>query len=85
LHIDVSCAINDDADVKCGGAPILGYDFYINPDEDINEMCNFIKKCIKKYKRPFLKIETDIREEFPVKNLWGKEQIEECIKKYEII
>ena len=85
LHIDVKCALNDDHDIRCGGAPVLGYDFFINPDENIEEMKTFIIDCVNKYNRPFIGIETDIRKDFPIKSLWNKEKIENCIKKYEII
>ena len=85
LHINVTCAMNDYHDIKCGGATTLGYDFYVNPDENLEEICAFIKKCVKKYKRPFMNINTNIHSDFPVKSLWNKKQIENCIKKYEII
>lgn len=80
IHIDISCEQNDLADIKCGGSPILGYDFYISPDEDKKDIENFIKQCIKKYNRPFIGISFNIKKDFPITNLWTKEKIEECIK-----
>ena len=49
IHINVLCAYNDYADIKCGGSPTLGYDFFVSPDEDKLAMTKFIKKCLKEY------------------------------------
>jgi len=84
IHIDVSCELNDPVDVKCGGLPVLGYDFYISPDENIEEWKKFVMDCIKKYRRPFMGISTDIRKDLPVDCLWTKEMIDNCIKTHEI-
>ena len=84
IHFGVSCEHNDSVDIRAGGPPVLGYDFIVSPDEDEGEMKEFIKECIKKYKRPFIGISTYKRKNFPVENLWTREKIEECIKKFGI-
>lgn len=80
IHIDVACEKNDWEDIKYGGSPILGYDFYISPDEDIEFIKNEIVKYIKKYNRPFISIKHSIRKNYIVEKLWTLEKIEECIK-----
>lgn len=76
----ISCEYNDSVDIKCGGSPVLGYDFGVSPDEDENEIIDFLKACIKKYRRPFIGIKVSIQKDFPIKYLWTKEKMEECIK-----
>ena len=34
IMVDVTCAHNDYKDIKSGGPATLGYEFYVNPDED---------------------------------------------------
>ena len=75
--IVVDCERNDIVDIKCGGPHILGYDFYVE-DENVNELIEFIKEMLKKYKQPLMRIST-------IKNVtctktWDKENIEKCIK-----
>ena len=77
---DISCAYNDSVDIKCGGSPVLGYEFGVSPDENKDEIIKFLKGCIKKYNRPFIGISTRIIKDFPVKHLWTKEKMENCIK-----
>lgn len=79
ICFDVSCKENDWVDIKCGGSPILGYEFCVSPDEDIKEITKFIKTLIKKYNRPFMGISTRIIKNYPVDNLFNKEHIEQCI------
>ena len=84
IHINVLCAYNDYADIKCGGSPTLGYDFFVSPDEDKPAMTKFIKKCLKEYQRPFIGLDYDIKKDFKIDNLWTKEEIEECIKQHAV-
>jgi hypothetical protein len=76
----ISCEHNDSVDIRAGGPPVLGYDFYVSPDEDEEEMKRFLEGCIKKYRRPFMGISTYKRKNFPVRNLWTKKMMEECIR-----
>lgn len=84
IFIDVSCERNDWVDIKCGGPAILGYEFYVSPDEDIEMVKNEIVKYIKKYHRPFMGISHYVRKNFDIQKLWTLERIEECIKKHAI-
>jgi len=83
IFIDISCQSNDPVDIRAGGPEILGYEFYVSPDEDIKEIEDFLKKCIKKYNQPYMGMTNKKREDFPVKHLWTKEKMEECIKNNE--
>lgn len=85
LHVDVSCERNDDFnDIKCGGAPILGYDFFVSPDENRDELYAFIRKCLRAYKRPLIGINMCVCRDFPVDKLWTREMIEKCIKEHAV-
>jgi len=78
VHIIVDCEKNDSVDIRCGGPDMLGYDFYVDPD-NVNEMIEFIKKELEKQKQPLLniqKVEHIFREK-----LWDKKSISECISK----
>ena len=85
LYVDVTCALNDSTDMRCGGPPTLGYEFYVNPDEDHKELEIFIKKCLKTYGRPFMSISLSKRKNFPVKNLWTREKMAKCIKEHAVV
>ena len=78
--ISVSCKQNDSVDIRCGGPAILGYDFGVSPDEDINKWKKKVKGFIDKYNRPFMGISHSTQKDFPVEHLWTLERIEECIK-----
>jgi len=80
LKIDIGCEYNDSVDIRCGGPAVLGYDFYVAPNEDERNLEMFLKNCLRKYKRNNLGIHFSIRENFPVENLWTREKMEECIK-----
>jgi hypothetical protein len=80
VYVNVSCERNDPVDIRCGGPAILGYDFYVSPDENIFDLIDFITDCIKKNRRPFIGIATGEKKDFPVKNLWTREMIKKCIK-----
>ena len=77
---DISCELNDPTDIKCGGSPVLGYEFYVSSDEKKEEIRKFLKNCINKYHRPFIGISTRKQKDFPIKNLWTREMMEDCIK-----
>jgi hypothetical protein len=85
IHVNVSCERNDSTDIKCGGPAMLGYDFFVSPDENCDELRKFIKKCLKTYGRPFIGITINAHENFPVKNLWTREMIEKCIKEHAVL
>lgn len=80
IAIDISCGYNDRVDVMAGGAPVTGYEFYVSPDEDEEELTKFVKAMIKKYNRPFMGVTFSIKKNYPVEHLWTKEKMEQCIK-----
>ena len=80
IHYDVSCMYNEPVDIKCGGPAVLGYDFSVAADQNIEEVKSFIKKCIRKHNRPFMGISTHIVKDYPVSKLWTRERIEKCIE-----
>jgi hypothetical protein len=82
VYISVSCERNDWADIKCGGSPILGYDFYVSPDEDIKKIKKEIERLCRKHRRGFLGISDTVKKDFKVEHLWTVDKIEECIKKH---
>ena len=77
--IIVNCENNDSVDVKCGGPYVLGFDFFVDSDENTENMIEFIKKELKNEGLPLQSIycENII---IPVKVLWTKEMISNCIK-----
>lgn len=83
--ISVSCKENDSVDIYCGGPPMLGYDFSVSPDEDINEWMKKVKGFVNKYNRPFIGISQSKQKDFPVEHLWSLERIEKCIKENGIL
>jgi len=83
-HIVVDCMENDSVDIRAGGPAILGYDFYISFDKDVEKYKKFIRKCLKKYDRPFISFSTYVAKDFNVKHLWTKKNIKKTIKKYGI-
>ena len=76
IFIDVSCERNDWTDIKCGGPAILGYEFYVSPDEDIEMVKNEPKKIIQE--KPITK-EEDFTEE---KSKKIKTSINDIIEKW---
>ena len=81
-HIIVNCKINDAVDVRCGGPKVLGYDFYVDPDDEIG-IIEFIKKKLKRYGRPLLSIKSHDNE-VRKSHLWTKSMIEKCIMENEM-
>ena len=78
--IVVNCERNDWTDIKCGGSPVLGFDFYVDADLNIDEMVKHIKSRLKKKGLPLLSIEFG-KDAIEEKYLWTKEKISECIDK----
>lgn len=77
--ITVNCERNDPVDMKCGGPAVLGFDFYVDADED---MVDFIKSKLRENGLPVMSISVSKKEdEIVEKNLWTKEKISECIRK----
>lgn len=77
----VSCEPNDSVDIRCGGPAVLGYDFGVSPDENKEDIKKFLQVTIKKYHQPLNGISVSKQKDFPIKDLWTKERMEECIKR----
>ena len=78
--ISVTTAYNDTADIRCGGPPTLGYDFYVKRIE-AKKLKPHIEKCLVKYGRPNLGISVSNTDFYlPAKKIWTSKKIEECIK-----
>jgi len=84
IHLGVDCEENDSVDIRCGGPRMLGYDFYISTDENLKEVESKIKEFLKKYNRPFIRINSSKQKDFNVEKLWSLSKIEKCIKEVEI-
>jgi hypothetical protein len=83
-HFDVFCGMNDYADIKCGGPPTLGYDFYVDGENTKNQkkFKKIIEDLLKKYNRHYQSISVRIIKEFREDQLWSEEDIERCIKNH---
>lgn len=81
-HFNVFCGMNDYADIKCGGSPTLGYDFYVNGEDKKNKdkFKIIIESLLKKYKRKYQSINIDTMKEFREDKVWSEDDIEKCIK-----
>ena len=84
IYYCVLCEMNDYTDIMCGGSSTLGYDFYVSPDENVDETIEFIKTSLKKHNRPVMHIGTAVHADFPVKLLWTRAMIDEYIKEYNL-
>jgi len=80
IFIDISCAYNDRVDVMAGGPAVTGYEFYVSPDENEEDLRKFVVAMVKKYNRPYMGVSFSIKKNYPVEHLWTKERMEQCIK-----
>jgi len=81
IHISVDCEHNDRVDIRCGGPPILGFDFYVPADVDLVDYIKHIKACLRKNGRPCLGVshkETTVKAS---QKLWSKKRIAASITK----
>ena len=79
IFIDVSCEYNDSVDIRCGGPAVTGYEFYVSPDENKEELRKFIIATMKRLNRPFIGVSFSIKKNYPVEHLWTRERMEKCI------
>lgn len=81
LKISVDCIKNDPVDVRCGGADILGYDFFVDANEQ-QELVGVIRKTIEELRLPLMGINV-LDEEYLLseQDVWRKDRIVECIIK----
>lgn len=84
LHIDVFVEMNDYADIKCGGPPTLGYDFYVAGDMDVDKLKKFVADTLKAHNRYYQNISIRKVSDFREDKLWTLSKIVECIKKTQV-
>jgi hypothetical protein len=78
IHYNVNCIQNDLSDIKCGGPQFLGFDFYVDAEEDKDDMREWLKKELHKNNKPYISIiASDVK---LVKKLWTQEMMARCIK-----
>lgn len=78
--ISVDCAYNDPVDVRCGGAEILGYDFFVKK-ENADEIIEYIKNVLNNLNVPFMGVYVDDYLMLAEKDIWSKERIFDAIIK----
>ena len=79
-QIVVNCEVNDPVDIKCGGEPVLGYDFFIEDTENTEEYVSFIKEELKANNQPLMEIKVwDVLASKGT--IWTKDMIKKCIER----
>lgn len=81
-RVSVNVCSNDSVDIKCGGPPTLGFDFFVDQEMEDEEIERFIKKQLKKNRMPCQSVFIDDSHE--TQTLWTKKMIRECIENYHI-
>jgi len=75
----VDCEMNDQIDIACGGATVLGFDFYTDIKDNIEDTKQYIKTMLNKYHLPLISI-TITTINMNMDRLWTREMMEKCIK-----
>ena len=78
-HYAVDCAYNDIVDIKCGGPPRLGFDFYIDADLSQVKVTNWLKKALKAAGHDCLGVGALGTREVQKKDLWTQKKIWKCM------
>ena len=79
IKITVDCERNTDKhDLSCGGATVLGYDFYIPDDKEVEGYIELIKTELKKNHQPLISI-SHTKVDLNTKP-WTEDMIIQCIK-----
>lgn len=80
-HIDVFVDYNDTVDVKAGGSPTLGYDFYVDAEEfSEKKAIAMVKKCLDANKQKFQRVIARSERNYNG-ILWTEKRISDCIAK----
>jgi len=83
IFIDISCEYNDSVDVRAGGSAVLGYEFYVSPDEKEGDLRKFVDETMNHFNRKYMGVTFSIKKDFPVKHLWTRERMAKCIEENE--
>lgn len=78
---NISCEYNDSVDIRAGGPTMLGYNFGVSPDEDEEDTKEFLRMTVRKYHQPLMSVSTSRQKDFPVKHLWTRDMMEDCIRR----
>lgn len=84
VRITVNCEPNNIVDIKAGGPDWLGFDFYINDNDNQDDYISFIKDEIKKNNLPLDSIYANkCSKPFGMyaDAAWHKKMISDCIKR----
>jgi len=88
IHLSIGCERNDSVDVRAGGPPILGYDFYVTEESarngGLDVMKNELEQCCRQHRRGFISISSKTIPDFKVENIWTMENMQKCIKENEL-
>jgi hypothetical protein len=81
-RITVDCVQNDSVDIRCGGPAMLGFDFFIDADENPEDYVEHIKKKLKEHNVPCLYVDVSRGEtEVLQSSVWSKRRISQCINR----
>lgn len=81
LHISVDCVRNDSVDIRCGGPPTLGFDFYVGTRVNVVDYKAFINRCLRDCNVPLMGITVRKDSIEADRKLWTKGRIREAIRK----
>lgn len=81
-HVCVNVCRNDAQDMKCGGPPVLGFDFYVDYDEKPVDIREFIKAELAKCDLPCMSISVSReKQERSKSQVWTRAKMASCIKR----
>jgi hypothetical protein len=78
-HYVIDCERNDIVDIKCGGSPMLGFDFYVDADLSERKVISWLRLALKKAGHPCLGIGALGTREVQKKDLWTQKKIWKCM------
>ena len=79
--ISVDCIENDPVDIRAGGSPVLGFDFYVKEQEE-SQMVELIKTTLNEYRLPLMGIEISEKGSMILEpnKVWDSARIIACIE-----
>lgn len=78
--ISVDCIKNDPVDIRCGGADVLGYDFFVE-QADAERLVGVVKKAIDELNLPLIGISIKDAGKLSLspEQVWKEDRILKCI------